>query len=183
MNPSFDREGSSGCESGWTSYFEHEDSFLSSYRNQKSGNNYIRIDEDDDDDDEEDLSMVSDASSGPPHFCDEKYYGNELSSNALYIHAPSAATLNDGKSKKKHKHDPRPNYVHKQHISFLDDTASSNDNLALSNNQPFTDNMLDLSLHGHSSNQLEGKSRFQEHYSFCMQVSCIRNKTAKRTVD
>ncbi|KAK1402396.1 Peripheral-type benzodiazepine receptor-associated 1 [Heracleum sosnowskyi] len=158
MNPSFDRECSSGCESGWTSYFEHEDSLLSPYPNQKSSNRYTTIDEDY----EEDLSMVSDASSGPPHFCDHKYYKNESSNIAIISHAPSDATLlkNDGKSAKKNKH-PRQN-VHKQRLSFLDDsTASSpilgisNNNLALSNNQPFTDDILDLSLQGHSSNQLE----------------------------
>lgn len=112
MNPSFDRKCSSGYESGWTSYFEREDSVLSSYPHQKSSNNHITVDEDD----EEDLSMVSDASSGPPNFC---------YNSALYIQAPTDATLpkNDGKSMIKNKH-PRLN-VHKQHISILDDTASS----------------------------------------------------------
>ncbi|XP_074379573.1 uncharacterized protein LOC141720826 isoform X2 [Apium graveolens] len=172
MNPSFDRECSTGSESGWTSYFEHENSFLDPYPNQKSRNNYITIDEDD----VEDLSMVSDASSGPPHFRYSRYYKNESSNNALYTDA--TLLKKDSKSSKINKH-PRQN-VHKQHLSFLDDTASSpifeisNNNLALSNDQAFSDNMLDLSLQGHSSNQLE------ERYGFCESKTRLQKKHNRR---
>ncbi|KAK1352168.1 Angiogenin-2 like [Heracleum sosnowskyi] len=170
MNPMFDRECSSGCESGWTSYLDHEDSFLSPYPSQKSGDDYIKQDEDDYE--EEDMSMVSDASSGPPHFRDDEYFGNDLSNNGFFIQTPSDATLPKNNGTRKKNSENRRQRVQEQQLSLLDDTASSpifnisSNNIALSNNQASTENMLDFSQ-AHSSTRYEGKTRFQEHYGFC----------------
>lgn len=116
-------ECSSGCESGWTLYLDH--SFLSSHRggngfvdeDVKRGKNKVQEEE------EEDLSMVSDASSGPPHFQeDEEGYCND--DNGCFYPPSMAPTLvkNDGKRQKVRTFRGR---VEQEDPSFLDDTASS----------------------------------------------------------
>ncbi|WOH14032.1 hypothetical protein DCAR_0933548 [Daucus carota subsp. sativus] len=152
MNSLFERECSSGYESGWTIYFEHENSLLSPH--QKSANFYITEDHD-----EEDSSMVSDASSGPPHICDD---GN------FFIYPPNDVMFPEKNGQRKKNHDLRRKKDQEQ-VSFLDDTASSpifnlsTNNLASSNVETSTETMLSFSQ-GHSSTQFEGKSRFQGHY-------------------
>ncbi|GAA0150272.1 hypothetical protein LIER_09250 [Lithospermum erythrorhizon] len=84
-------ELSSGCESGWTVYFDQFSE--SSYQYNR---NYSRKVEED-----EDLSMVSDASSAPPHFHEEV--------NCFY--RPPEPVKEKRKGKEQHSH--------------LDDTATS----------------------------------------------------------
>ncbi|GFY85960.1 hypothetical protein Acr_04g0006980 [Actinidia rufa] len=62
-------ECSSGCESGWTMYLDQSSN--SGDHLQKSGCGYEAANVEDYDEDE-DLSMVSDASSGPPHFQEDE---------------------------------------------------------------------------------------------------------------
>lgn len=111
-----DTECGSGCESGWTSYLDQ-----SSYSNSRWQSYSGIVDEDyvgkgarleyKREDEEEDLSMVSDASSGPRHYYEDyEEIGN-------YFPAPSASDAKGSKSKKKVKEN--------QHHSYLEDTASS----------------------------------------------------------
>ncbi|GMN37921.1 hypothetical protein TIFTF001_007203 [Ficus carica] len=133
-----DSECSSGCESGWTVYLEQ--SFLSPNasagdfhgkttgkfcngirRNEKEDND----EEDDDVKEEEDLSMVSDASSGPPHnFHEDNEIVLRLNHNSGEDYKCSKS---GGEERQKMKEQQafasfRP---HREQPSFLDDTASS----------------------------------------------------------
>ncbi|CAN1167705.1 Protein SOB FIVE-LIKE 5 [Linum perenne] len=121
MNNS-EEECSSGCESGWTLYLEH--SFL---RPKQIHDEEEQAEEGTD----EDLSMVSDASSGPPlYFQDEDgSFDNNHSQEATV----STTSTSSGKRKKTQKNrKPKeqiipPNQVMRPlgYNSFLDDTASS----------------------------------------------------------
>lgn len=113
-------ECSSGCESGWTSYLDQ--SFLSENASSHShrgderfkGKKY-RGKNEEEEEEEEDLSMISDASSGPPHFNEEVFSH----------HAPKGMAKNSGKRKKKSKADRNLIDQQHHHSGFLDDTASS----------------------------------------------------------
>lgn len=113
---------SSGCESGWTLYLEHSfqlnHNASSHTSSQFIGEDNGFCDEDKDkkakkeEAEEEDLSMVSDASSGPPHLPDAQDNGS--------FHSASKAAKLGKRSKKRQK------VKENQHLpSFLDDTASS----------------------------------------------------------
>ncbi|MCI40568.1 hypothetical protein A2U01_0061801, partial [Trifolium medium] len=76
----YDSECSSGCESGWTLYLEHSygdtryiggtEGYYGKHKEKRVTNEYSEG--------VEDLSMVSDASSGPPHLpYDDDAYFNE----------------------------------------------------------------------------------------------------------
>lgn len=108
-------ECSSGCESGWTTYLDQlsnsTDPYSRAFGANCEGKEAYVVDDDQED---EDLSMVSDASSGPPHFFYEnypvqtQYYGN------------ISAVSEDKKKIKKKSCKPK-----KQQNLCLDDTASS----------------------------------------------------------
>ncbi|KAE8008131.1 hypothetical protein FH972_004671 [Carpinus fangiana] len=166
-------ECSSGCDSGWTLYLEQ--SFLSQnsgFINGKSGfcDDYKdkRAIGEEVEEEEEDLSMVSDASSGPPHLPEDEGYSND--DNGCFYPASKAATLarNVGKRQKikEHRHleDQEP-------TAFLDDTASSpvinlsGNNFSLINNQASMDSVVDFSQ-GFSATHFEGTTAFQDHYGF-----------------
>ncbi|XAR52937.1 hypothetical protein NMG60_11021273 [Bertholletia excelsa] len=108
-------ECSSGCESGWTLYFEH--SFLS-----HRGNEFLCSDEkrvSRGEDEEEDLSMVSDASSGPPLVHEDEYCAN--AENGYFCNFTSEPK-NRGKRKRNREN---PVAKARESHSLLDDTASS----------------------------------------------------------
>lgn len=119
-------ECSSGCESGWTMYLDQfsEDQYNNNRRDISHNNippygiNYKTeyVNDDEEEEEDEDMSMVSDASSGPPHF-HEDYCFDENG----YIFYPSASQ-NTQKNKEKRKINEQK--VKKQSI-YLDDTASS----------------------------------------------------------
>ncbi|KAL8141077.1 hypothetical protein V2J09_007098 [Rumex salicifolius] len=106
-------EWSSGCDSGWTFYLnesisqspnQHQKSSRKSFHDHHHHQNYTP-NIDDDEDGEEDLSMVSDASSGPPHIHYEEQC-KEINNGFGFRYSSSK------KNKAKEN-------------SFLDDTASS----------------------------------------------------------
>ncbi|GAA0142739.1 hypothetical protein Leryth_004985 [Lithospermum erythrorhizon] len=110
-------ECSSGCESGWTRYFDQYSDAPQDQHNKideektwRSKGGYFN---DDDIEEVEDLSMVSDASSGPPHLHEDEncFVKNEFNS---YI---SDHTKGNQKKMKGVKGD--------EDKSHLDDTASS----------------------------------------------------------
>ncbi|XP_059644278.1 protein SOB FIVE-LIKE 5-like [Cornus florida] len=169
-----DSECNSGCESGWTLYLEH--SFLSSHK--ANNGSYVNHEEKkaakDEEDEEEDLSMVSDASSGPPHFHEEGDYGSYYNGCFNYNAPIDHVTLpkNSGRIRQKIVKEDRRRKAHDQEQpSFLDDTASSpifnlsNNNFTLNNNQAPMENILEFSQ-GHSATHFEGRSAFQGHFGF-----------------
>ncbi|KAK8552040.1 hypothetical protein V6N12_040656 [Hibiscus sabdariffa] len=111
MNVSASQCGS-GCESGWTHYLDQ--SSYSQTRYQKYSGNFVVEDE------EQDLSMVSDASSGPRHYYQD--YEESLEENASFCSVPATPepAKKSGKNKLKIKE-----HGSNQHHSYLDDTASS----------------------------------------------------------
>ncbi|KAF8365102.1 hypothetical protein HHK36_032894 [Tetracentron sinense] len=139
-------ECSSGCESGWTMYLVHSSLSANPF---KRGGGFV---------DEEDLSMVSDASSGPPHFLEDEEYWDDATE--WFCSASSAAALE--KSSKRRKMDHRQQQQ-ERHPSFLDDTASSPNNFTLANNEDLMENVLDFSQ-GFSATKNEGRSAFEKHF-------------------
>ncbi|XP_050210559.1 protein SOB FIVE-LIKE 5-like [Mercurialis annua] len=166
-------ECSSGCESGWTLYLEQ--SFLSPsaaannarsrghkknngkqiYQENNTQENQEQDQENIVEEEDEDLSMVSDASSGPPHFNEDESYFNYDNGHFYPAFKDSSASLlinhggnignNNKRSSKTGKELPNSN-------SFLDDTASSPAfNLSktsfgiANNNQASMESMLDYS--------------------------------------
>lgn len=119
-------ECNSGCDSGWTLYLEQ--SFLSPNSGFINGKNGFcdgykdKRSVEDAEEEEEDLSMVSDASSGPPHLPEDQGYFND--DNGCFHPASKSATLakNVGKRQKIKEHRRRED---QEPTAFLDDTASS----------------------------------------------------------
>ncbi|KAJ9166348.1 hypothetical protein P3X46_021120 [Hevea brasiliensis] len=158
MNMSASHCSSSGCESGWTLYLDQ--SSLSKNQYQGYGGfvdgNYAKVD----DEEEEDLSMVSDASSRPPHYCqdDEDCFDQLAKKN---------------KSKKKSKE-----YGRNQQHSYLDDTASSPVlGKAIGKNEASMNHVLEFSQ-GFSATHFKGKSSLKKHFGFFQ--SSIAEKSASK---
>lgn len=110
-------ECSSGCESGWTRYLDQFSNTTDPYGRGFGEGKGEYVDEEQDD---ENLSMVSDASSGPPHFQEYQNYAFE---NQSYGSCPSVS-----EEKKKNKQKSRAKETRgkkQQSLSFDDDTASS----------------------------------------------------------
>lgn len=108
-------ECSSGCESGWTTYLDR----LSNSTNPHNLQNYqvkgANVNEDQED---EDLSMVSDASSGPPHL--HESFGADTHCYTF------ASPVQEDKKKSKQKISKTKDSKMKNNHNFcLDDTASS----------------------------------------------------------
>ncbi|XP_075488469.1 protein SOB FIVE-LIKE 5-like [Primulina tabacum] len=125
---------SSGCESGWTLYLGHSSASPQALSNQEhdffgAGRNrvYHEVEED------EDLSMVSDASSGPPHLNEEDSYGSTGKDNnggCFYPYENINESALSGKNLKRQKTEEnrrRIKDINKDQSSsnLLDDTASS----------------------------------------------------------
>ncbi|KAJ9175103.1 hypothetical protein P3X46_013685 [Hevea brasiliensis] len=185
-------ECTSGCESGWTLYLEqsflspttaataHRGSKLvdvrksSGFWNKKEHGNKAESDEDQEHD-EEDLSMVSDASSGPPHHFheDESNYFN-YGNNGCFYPAFKDTTLMNNNGGKRKKEQELP--------SFLDDTASSpafnfsknSDFAFMDKNQASMETTLDYSqAAGFSATHFEGRSAYQDHFANYIQPSSL----------
>ncbi|KAK4428678.1 hypothetical protein Salat_1167600 [Sesamum alatum] len=110
---------SSGCESGWTMYLDQLSNSTDPYR-RAFLHNYKGIGEQinrEDDEEAEDLSMVSDASSGPPHLHEQHYAGENQYYGGYACSGPENKTSKSTKTKA-----PR---IKKQQNLCLDDTASS----------------------------------------------------------
>ncbi|OMO64496.1 hypothetical protein CCACVL1_21709 [Corchorus capsularis] len=164
MNLSASQCGS-GCESGWTHYLDQSSSY-SQTRCQSFGGNF-----DGDyyggkgarfvvEDEEEDLSMVSDASSGPRHYCEE-YYEECLDENGSFCSAPNSVPKLTNKSSKNKKKMKQHGSINQQH-SYLDDTASSPKNCK----KESSIDVLDFSQ-GFSGTHFKGKSSaFQKKFGF-----------------
>ncbi|XWS63016.1 hypothetical protein CRYUN_Cryun06bG0060400 [Craigia yunnanensis] len=178
----FASECSSGCESGWTNYLEQ--SFLSANPLHKGnglndiksgfcdGHTENRGKEEVDDDvvvEEEDLSMVSDASSGPPHFSEDNGYFND--DNQYQYNASKGAMLNKNGGKRHRNKEHRRRRKDQQLPSFLNDTAStplinfSENNFVQTNNQASMESVFDYPQ-GFSATHFQGGPAFQDHFGF-----------------
>ncbi|KAJ7013339.1 hypothetical protein NC653_003125 [Populus alba x Populus x berolinensis] len=181
-------ECSADCESGWTLYLEQS---LLSNPNSKHGNKTSFVDaesaglcrkgkntreesEEEEEEEEEDLSMVSDASSGPPHFHEDESYLN-YDNGHFYPSLKGTALLNNGANyrQKKKEHSRQPRHRQDQELPpFLDDTASSpafnfsKNNFALSNsNQDSMESVFDYSQ-SFSATHFQGRSTYQDHIGY-----------------
>ncbi|KAK9071618.1 hypothetical protein SSX86_008047 [Deinandra increscens subsp. villosa] len=163
MEETFGSESSSGCESGWTLYLEHS---LQNHKNDICKRESYTHEYDDD---EEDMSMVSDASSGPQHFPEQVDESFKLNSNGGGVYT------NGKKQKNIHK---QPKKIHDL-PSFLDDTASSplftfsNNNLTVPSSKKASvaeNEIIDYSQ-GYSTTYFKGKSGFQDQFGFFHPVS------------
>ncbi|XP_022139592.1 uncharacterized protein LOC111010447 isoform X2 [Momordica charantia] len=161
----------SGGESGWTMYLDQSYDSEHRFGGGGVGENYrekeakVRTEEEDE---EEDLSMVSDASSGPPHYLEdnEGYVYNNGYSSYAYSAAESAANCKEEKKKKGKKHGRN------QQHSYLDDTASSpvygygKKINAAPSNEASEENAVDFSQ-GFSATHFKRKSSLRKHMGFC----------------
>ncbi|GAV90878.1 hypothetical protein CFOL_v3_34278 [Cephalotus follicularis] len=175
-------EYSSGCESGWTLYFEHDSQLLSS-DSHTNNTKFVDVNgdgyegkcvkqEDCFEEEEDDLSMLSDASSGPPQYVHEHHDGYFNDDNGCQYLASKATTLPKNNGKRQKSKENRRRKDHQELPSFLDDTASSpvfnfssKNNFALTNNQPSMESILDYSQ-GFSATHFQGTAAYQDHYGF-----------------
>ncbi|RZB43775.1 hypothetical protein D0Y65_054023 [Glycine soja] len=121
---------SSGCESGWTLYLENSFLNQNAAASHRGGTEGFYEEEHKDKrfkGEEEDLSMVSDASSGPPHFPDyDEAYFNEEVNGCFYSASNKAVKLAKSGAKKQKVKENQQHLQDQQHLpSFLHDTASS----------------------------------------------------------
>lgn len=152
---------SSASESGWTHYLD-QSSLSENYFQRRGGvvdeceGKGARMEEES----EEDLSMVSDASSGPPHYDNECYCENWY---------PCLSSTTKEQQKKKVKE-----YGRSQQPSPLDDTASSSlfnfPKESHKKQECFSGNgavesALDFSQCV-SATRIKRKTKFQKHFSF-----------------
>lgn len=162
-------ECSSGCESGWTLYFEHsmnpsrtkrpflDEGVAPSFQKNAYYRKNQAEEKEEDEEVEKDMSMVSDASSGPPNFNDDTeegehatYFNNGVCNN-LYPktdhqgrHSTSVKCTTSGESNKS------PRHQHEQPAS-LDDTASSPMINFTPNASPHIQNLSSLSPTEHAN--------------------------------
>lgn len=113
-------ECSSGCESGWTTYLNQSSNSADQYPRASYKSHWSRgVSVHEEEEEDEDLSMVSDASSGPRHFHEEEYFYGE---SGYYSYADLEQLKN---SKLNTKVKEQRDAGKKQQDSYLDDTASS----------------------------------------------------------
>ncbi|CAL2233919.1 unnamed protein product [Prunus armeniaca] len=151
----------SGCESGWTHYLDQ--SYFSQSQFQRAGAiaDYEGAKTEVEEEEEEDLSMISDASSGPPHY-------HDLDEDCLYENGCSFSVSWGSKLGKKGKKKGKES-GREQH---LDDTASSpvlnyskKKLRTLSKDESSMQNVLGYS-EGFSATHTKGKSALLQHFGF-----------------
>lgn len=164
-------ECSSGCESGWTLYLEHSSSKFSaggkhqkmapSHHEDHQGKKNGSFSYDDDDEEEEDLSMVSDASSGPPHF--DHDIDEDEDEEEVFCYGE--------RKKQSLKLSTHEQFIKPEDFG-LDDTASSpifvSKNNGGHNKGSSLKRMMEYSSQGVSATHFhQGRStNYQEHYGF-----------------
>ncbi|CAN4122545.1 unnamed protein product [Withania somnifera] len=155
-------ECTSGCESGWTMYLDQLSNSADQYnrRDFSNKNHYgiYKTEYVDEDQEDEDMSMVSDASSGPPHFHEEQYCFNENG----YSFYPSASE-NTKKTKEKRK--IKDQNMKKQNL-YLDDTASSPFSTFPKDDRCYNDRTSMEMVTGFSGTHSKGKSVLGKHFGF-----------------
>ncbi|GMH17984.1 hypothetical protein Nepgr_019825 [Nepenthes gracilis] len=175
-------EWGSGCESGWTVYFDEtfppQNQWQKNSSNRNAHQNHSVNSTHGEEDEEEDLSMVSDASSGPPHF---QEYHDYYDPSVCYYSSPSELVSKKSDYKGKKGNEQRGKSKH----SYLDDTASSS---AFScskryvtppDNQASIDHVLGLSQ-DFSTAQYQGNSADNDnHFGFWKSPPTKRSDSAE----
>ncbi|XP_017256947.1 protein SOB FIVE-LIKE 5 [Daucus carota subsp. sativus] len=154
-------ECSSGCESGWTTYLDH--SSVSAYQYDKTHWRSLGFNVDQE---TEDLSMVSDASSGP------RYLYDEDQSSAYFSASGSGFVFKQQQGTKKPKNKMK-GMVMKNEDAFLDDTASSH---VFKNNSSHSINQE--TNQDNSATQHKGKSALKKGFGFLK--SSVSGKAASQ---
>ncbi|XP_010555469.1 PREDICTED: uncharacterized protein LOC104824967 [Tarenaya hassleriana] len=159
---------SGGGDSGWTMYLEQ--SYVSATQNDVGYGFYGRAEE-------EDLSMVSDASSGP-HRCnlyDRDCYYQENNDNGFSLSGSSSCESSMKKTTKKKKNDMSKDQPEcygggnsNQMYSCLDDTASSDMHVFSSEKgySAYGEDVSEGDTLGFSETKSKGKSGFRKHLRF-----------------
>ncbi|KAB1203974.1 hypothetical protein CJ030_MR8G001968 [Morella rubra] len=111
---------SSGCESGWTRYLDQSSLAENQFHRVDTRDEYKGKGAKVDQEKEVDLSLVSDASSGPSHYHEDYYEDCIRDNGSPFYSSPVSEFAGKSKKKKKAKAPGR----HRRH-SNLDDTASS----------------------------------------------------------
>ena len=129
MNIATSDQWSTGCESGWTLYLDDQ-SYISTNTHHNIDHHLhqtyrLKSTVHNDYDHDEDLSMVSDASSGPPHFLQKNdehpsYYTQKSSKKSSKNEKKKVGLMKNKQQYHHHDHHPFCNSNH-----HLDDTASS----------------------------------------------------------
>ncbi|KAH7850133.1 hypothetical protein Vadar_028363 [Vaccinium darrowii] len=149
-------ECSSGCESGWTMYLDQSSNSADQFQKGTSG---FKAGNEEEYDEDEDLSMVSDASSGPPQFQEDEdsYDGNGY---------PCSVSRQPNK-KEKNKKKVKEQRGSKKQYSNLDDTASSpvKKQVAFPPHGTSMEHNLGFSQ-GFSATHFKGKSALHKHIGF-----------------
>ncbi|KAK1395955.1 Angiogenin-2 like [Heracleum sosnowskyi] len=164
-------ECNSGCESGWTAYLEQSSNSVYNECRKHEKSKKVVLQED------KDLSMVSDASSGPRN--DENHVEEDYDSFRYYSYSVSAPE--EGKMRK-HKSKNQKNQDGGKLLkgSHLDDTASSpvfsfsKKNLALSSNQASTQQ----EKQGFSTTHSKRKSSLKQQHSGSLKPSVSGNEAS-----
>ncbi|KAL8126987.1 hypothetical protein AgCh_014051 [Apium graveolens] len=160
-------EGGSDCESGWTSYLDHTPT-ATAYQYDKSHWRSIGLNADHQNQGTEDLSMLSDASSGPRCMYDRD--------NSSAYFSASASGLEKGKKKQKTKMKDK-----KLPDTYLDDTATSP---AKNKFGPFGHSHSQASMmqnQSYSPTQHKGKSGLRKRFGFIN--SSVSGKAASHKSD
>ncbi|XP_075483856.1 protein SOB FIVE-LIKE 5-like [Primulina tabacum] len=114
-------ECSSGCESGWTVYLDQTSNSTDKYTR-------VLVKNENPDQEDEDLSMVSDASSGPPQFQEYENYAGSGKNLQLFHGYYDQSPMPENKKKSKQNNKSKAKElmrVKKQENFCLDDTATS----------------------------------------------------------
>ncbi|XP_058080888.1 protein SOB FIVE-LIKE 5-like [Magnolia sinica] len=175
-------ECSSGCESGWTMYLDQSSEKPTSLFEKEAvlswKNDRFLVGEEGED--EMDPSMVSDASSGPPHFLqDDDDEDHEFCFDGDGCFCSPALICKSGKRRRAERR-----VEEEDPSSFLDDTASShvfsfsNNCFNINTNQISSmEDVLDFSM-GFSTTHFNGKTALQKHCGF-LETSLPLKPTSK----
>ncbi|XP_077233473.1 protein SOB FIVE-LIKE 5 [Tasmannia lanceolata] len=179
-------ECSSGCESGWTMYLDQsfgkpsslsaKETDFQGFVEENSGGFGEGNKGEEEEEEEDDLSMVSDASSGPPHLPKDDFFNESI------CFCSNCSTKLAKKRDKKRRLQTKKQH----HPSYLDDTASSNvfsfpkRSFTLTNKQASMEDILDFSI-GFSATHLKGKSALQKQHNF-FQKSLPGKPTSEKPV-
>ncbi|XP_038973036.1 uncharacterized protein LOC120103852 isoform X2 [Phoenix dactylifera] len=176
----------------WTMYLDQSYEPATSLPFQKAG--CIEQEEEmEEEEEEEDLSMVSDASSGPPHFREEDYNCYCSHSNTCYngngclfyastLPTASAAALAGNGDKRRRVESKQQ----RESASLLDDTASSplfsfpdtSFNAATNNVKASVENVLEFSC-GFSATHFKGKSALQKQMGYLHSSAPVKPTPAR----
>ncbi|XP_020682519.1 uncharacterized protein LOC110099649 [Dendrobium catenatum] len=170
-------ECSSGCQSGWTLYLCQSHDSPSTSTLPSGGEVSVHEDE------EEDLSMLSDASSGPPHGTEETCIKFYYCSNDRDLGLSAFARNGVSKRRKAEEKNLQKQRRLQEHSSFLDDTASSpllcfseaTSSISSSSRNHLVDDVLELSC-GFSANHCKKEAALKNHIGNYLQSSAALNQ-------